>query len=77
MTSATGKAINVRGQRYFVVRDDFTPYELAEWTNAVQELAGNSRHPGRLSSQDIAKEWRAGGIHKLYGYMADLASEPR
>lgn len=25
----------------------------------------------------IAQEWRAGGIHKLYGYMADLASEPR
>lgn len=27
--------------------------------------------------REIAKEWRAGGIHKLYGYMADLASEPR
>ncbi|WP_156322686.1 glycoside hydrolase family 3 N-terminal domain-containing protein [Corynebacterium deserti] len=26
---------------------------------------------------EIAKEWRAGGVHKLYGYMADLASEPR
>lgn len=25
----------------------------------------------------IAQEWRAGGIQKLYGYMADLASEPR
>lgn len=27
--------------------------------------------------REIAREWRAGGIHKLYGYMADLASEPR
>lgn len=27
--------------------------------------------------REIAKEWRAGGIHKLYGYMADVASEPR
>ena len=26
---------------------------------------------------EIAKEWRAGGLHKLYGYMADVASEPR
>lgn len=24
-----------------------------------------------------AAEWRAGGIHKVYGYMADVASEPR
>ncbi|GAA4691261.1 hypothetical protein GCM10025781_05250 [Kocuria gwangalliensis] len=122
VTSATDKAINVRGQRDFVVRDNLTPHELAEWTNAVQELAENSRlgipaifasnprnhvalvsqfgvnestgifseWPGELGlaalnnpeliekfGREIAKEWRAGGIHKLYGYMADLASEPR
>lgn len=122
VTSATNKAINERGQRYFVVRDNLTPQELTEWTNAVQELAENSRlgipavfasnprnhvalvsqfgvnestgifseWPGELGlaalndpeliekfGQEIAKEWRAGGIHKLYGYMADLASEPR
>lgn len=28
---------------------------------------------GRL----LAREFRAGGLHKLYGYMADVASEPR
>ena len=27
--------------------------------------------------REIAREWRAGGVHKLYGYMADVASEPR
>lgn len=27
--------------------------------------------------REIAKEWRAAGIHKLYGYMADVGSEPR
>nr|WP_016995680.1 glycoside hydrolase family 3 N-terminal domain-containing protein [Kocuria atrinae] len=112
VTSATNKAINERGQRYFVVRDNLTPQELTEWTNAVQELAENSRlgipavfasnprnhvalvsqfgvnestgifseWPGELGlaalndpeliekfGQEIAKEWRAGGIHKLYG----------
>lgn len=122
VTSATETAIHERGQRYFVVRDNLTPQELAEWTNAVQELAENSRlgipavfasnprnhvalvsqfgvnestgifseWPGELGlaalgdpeliekfGRGIAKEWRAGGIHKLYGYMADLASEPR
>lgn len=25
----------------------------------------------------IAREWRAAGIHKIYGYMADLPTEPR
>lgn len=57
----------------------------------VNESAGSfSEWPGELGlaalrdpelvekfGRAIAREWRAGGIHKLYGYMADLASEPR
>lgn len=122
VTSATDKAINERQQRHFIVRDNLQPQELAEWTNAVQEVAeqtrlgipalfaSNPRNHVRLGTEfgindsagvfsewpselglaalrdpelmetfgrQVAKEWRAGGIHKLYGYMADLASEPR
>ena len=122
VTSSSENAINVRHQRYLVVRDNLAPRELAAWTNAVQELAERSAHgipavfasnprnhvalvaqfgvnesagifsewPGELGlaalddagmmedfGREIAREWRAGGIHKLYGYMADLASEPR
>lgn len=122
VTSSTDNAINLRHQRYLVVRDNPEPAELARWTNAVQEVAENSRlgipvvfasnprnHVALVSQfgvnesagvfsewpnelglaalrdpelmetfgREIAAEWRAGGIHKLYGYMADLASEPR
>lgn len=122
VTSSSSNAIDVRHQRYLVVRDNLQPRDLAAWTNAVQELAESSAHgipavfasnprnhvalvaqfgvnesagvfsewPGELGlaalddaelmeefGREIAQEWRAGGIHKLYGYMADLASEPR
>ncbi|SQG64235.1 beta-glucosidase [Corynebacterium renale] len=122
VTSATDKALNERFQHYFIARDNLKPRQLAEWTNAVQAAAENTRlgipvvfasNPrnhvalvaqfgvsesagvfsewpselGLAALQDpelieffgteIAKEWRAGGIHKMYGYMADVASEPR
>ncbi|WP_018297908.1 glycoside hydrolase family 3 protein [Corynebacterium lubricantis] len=122
VTSSTDNAINVRNQRFLIVRDNLSPRDLAVWTNAVQEVAECSRlgipvvfasnprnhfalvaefgvsesagvfseWPGELGlaaldddklietyGREIAKEWRAGGIHKLYGYMADVASEPR
>lgn len=121
-TSSTENAINLRNQRYLIVRDNLPARELATWTNAVQEVAERSRlgipvvfasnprnhvalvaqfgvnesagvfseWPGELGlaalrdaelmetfGTEAAKEWRAGGVHKLYGYMADLASEPR
>ena len=122
VTSSAENAINLRNQRYLVVRDNLPPRELATWTNAIQEIAEKSRlgipavfasnprnhvalvaqfgvnesagvfseWPGELGlaalrdpelmetfGTEAAKEWRAGGVHKLYGYMADLASEPR
>lgn len=122
VTSATGTAINIRHQRFFICRDNLQPTDLAAWTNAVQEVAENSRlgipvsfasnprnhvalvaqfgvnesagvfseWPTELGlaalddaplmetfGAEIAREWRAGGLHKLYGYMADVASEPR
>lgn len=122
VTSATKTALNERFQHYFIVRDNLQPRELAEWTNAVQEAAEQTRlglpvvfasnprnhvalvaqfgvnesagvfseWPGELGlaalrdpelveefGRMIAREWRAAGIHKLYGYMADLPTEPR
>lgn len=122
VTSSTDNAINLRHQRYLIVRDNLPPKDLATWTNAVQEVAERSRlgipvvfasnprnhvalvaqfgvnesagvfseWPGELGlaalrdpelmetfGTEAAREWRAGGVHKLYGYMADLASEPR
>ncbi|WP_249872382.1 glycoside hydrolase family 3 protein [Oceanobacillus saliphilus] len=108
--------------RYFIVRDDPEPRDLAARNNEFQELGEASRlgipvvmtsnprnhvnpnqtyghaeaggqlstWPGELglaATQDpelvkefaetAAKEWRAAGMHKLYGYMADLLTEPR
>lgn len=122
VTSSTDNAINLRHQRFLICRDNLQPGDLATWTNAVQELAENSRlgipavfasnprnhvalvaqfgvnesagvfseWPSELGlaaladpelmetfGEQIAREWRAGGLHKLYGYMADVASEPR
>lgn len=122
VTSSTENAINVRHQRFLICRDNLPPRELAQWTNAVQKVAAESRlgipvvfasnprnhvalvaqfgvnesagvfseWPNELGlaalndpelmetfGREIAREWRAGGLHKLYGYMADVASEPR
>ena len=122
VTSSTDNAINLRHQCFLICRDNLPPEDLAVWTNAVQELAENSRlgipavfasnprnhvalvaqfgvnesagvfseWPGELGlaalddpdlmetfGREIARGWRAGGLHKLYGYMADVASEPR
>ncbi|QGU04471.1 glycoside hydrolase family 3 protein [Corynebacterium comes] len=122
VTSSTDNAINARHQRFLICRDNLGPGDLATWTNAVQEMAENSRlgipvvfasnprnhvalvpqfgvnesagvfseWPNELGlaalddpalmetfGSEIAREWRAGGLHKLYGYMADVASEPR
>ncbi|GAB3944551.1 glycoside hydrolase family 3 protein [Corynebacterium tapiri] len=122
VTSATDTAINERHQRYLICRDNLAPRDLAVWTNAVQEVAEQSRlgipvvfasnprnHVALVATfgvnessgvfsewpaeiglaalddaermedygRRIAQEWRAAGIHKLYGYMADVASEPR
>lgn len=50
---------------------------FSEWPGELGMAA--LRDPEMMESfgRQIAKEWRAGGIHKLYGYMADIASEPR
>lgn len=50
---------------------------FSEWPNELGLAA--LRDPGLMETfgREIAREWRAGGIHKLYGYMADVASEPR
>lgn len=62
-----------------------------EGTFGISEAGGKfSTWPGELGlaatrdpalvkefAQVAAKEWRASGIHKMYGYMADTATDPR
>lgn len=50
---------------------------FSEWPGELGLAALNDKELIETFGHEIAKEWRAGGIHKLYGYMADLASEPR
>lgn len=50
---------------------------FSEWPGELGLAALRDPELMETFGKEIAKEWRAGGIHKLYGYMADLASEPR
>ncbi|QGU06306.1 Periplasmic beta-glucosidase precursor [Corynebacterium occultum] len=50
---------------------------FSEWPGELGMAALRDPELMETFGREIAKEWRAGGIHKLYGYMADLASEPR
>lgn len=122
-TSGARQGILERHQRFYIVRDNPEADRLAEWQNALQEIAEGSRlgipviltsnprnhvsvapptfgvteaagkfadFPGELglaALQDPAlvrkfgdvcrQQWRASGIHKMYGYMADMPTEPR
>ena len=122
-TSGARQGILERHQRYYIVRDNPEADRLAEWSNALQEIAEGSRlgipvvltsnprnhvsvapptfgvteaagkfadFPGELglaAMQDpvlarrfgdvCRRQWRAAGLHKMYGYMADLPTEPR
>ncbi|AGF71377.1 glycoside hydrolase family 3 protein [Corynebacterium halotolerans] len=50
---------------------------FSEWPGELGLAALRDPELVETFGREIAKEWRAGGIHKLYGYMADVASEPR
>lgn len=50
---------------------------FSEWPGELGLAALDDAELMETFGREIAEEWRAGGIHKLYGYMADLASEPR
>ncbi|RSZ66058.1 glycoside hydrolase family 3 protein [Corynebacterium hylobatis] len=50
---------------------------FSEWPNELGLAALDDADLMEVFGAEIAKEWRAGGLHKLYGYMADVASEPR
>lgn len=50
---------------------------FSEWPGELGLAALRDPELMETFGREIAKEWRAGGIHKLYGYMADLATEPR
>lgn len=49
---------------------------FSEWPGELGLAA--LRDPALMETfgRELAREWRAGGIHKLYGYLADAASEP-
>lgn len=50
---------------------------FSEWPGELGLAALDDAELMEAFGHEIAEEWRAGGLHKLYGYMADLASEPR
>ena len=50
---------------------------FSEWPSELGLAALQDPELMERFGAEIAKEWRAGGLHKLYGYMADVASEPR
>lgn len=50
---------------------------FSEWPNELGLAALQDPQLIETFGREIAREWRAGGLHKLYGYMADVASEPR
>lgn len=50
---------------------------FSEWPSELGLAALQDPELIETFGREIAKEWRAGGIQKLYGYMADVASEPR
>jgi len=50
---------------------------FSEWPSELGLAALQDPELMERFGVEIAKEWRAGGLHKLYGYMADVASEPR
>lgn len=50
---------------------------FSEWPGELGLAALRDPELMETFGRELAREWRAGGIHKLYGYMADVASEPR
>ena len=50
---------------------------FSEWPGELGLAALKDPELMEEFGREIAREWRAGGVHKLYGYMADVASEPR
>ena len=122
-SSGARQGILERHQRFYIVRDNPDADRLAQWANALQEVAESSRlgipvvltsnprnhvsvnpptfgiteaagafadFPGELGlaatqNAELARafgdvcrqQWRASGLHKMYGYMADMPTEPR
>lgn len=50
---------------------------FSEWPAEIGLAALQDPNLMEEFGRELAREWRAGGIHKMYGYMADVASEPR
>lgn len=51
--------------------------QLSTWPNELGLAAARDPEMVREFAEIAANEWRAAGMHKLYGYMADLLTEPR
>lgn len=50
---------------------------FSEWPGEIGLAALKDPELMETFGRGLAREWRAAGIHKMYGYMADVASEPR
>lgn len=51
--------------------------EFSVWPGELGLAAGSDPEAVEEFGRIAAREWRAAGVHKLYGYMADVATEPR
>ncbi|GAA4690703.1 beta-glucosidase [Promicromonospora umidemergens] len=51
--------------------------QLSTWPNELGLAAARDPEMVEDFAETAANEWRAAGMHKLYGYMADLLTEPR
>lgn len=51
--------------------------QLSTWPNELGLAAAKDPSAVREFAEIAAKEWRATGMHKLYGYMADVLTEAR
>ena len=50
---------------------------FSEWPGELGLAATGDEELVRRFAETARREWRASGLHKIYGYMADVPSEPR
>ena len=52
------------------------PGQFSHWPDTLGLAAARDSRLVRRFGEIAAKEWRAAGIHKMYGYSADVATDP-
>lgn len=52
------------------------PGQFSHWPNTLGFAATRDSKLARTFGEIAAKEWRAAGLHKMYGYSADIVTDP-